>query len=373
MSKTIPDPEEQHVFNDDLLMNRKDLDFVRMRFPRITHIFDNPSLRAEFAKYDKVANGARAKVRVYGLIAVTASTIALIATATSPLWPHAPWTRWLAAVIELSGMIAAIIAIGGIWSGKWKRRWLHSRLMTERLRQWHFQYIVRSPRDIEASCKDEEAIAAFQKKRDILLAQFLMEYKNLDSQLESVINDPLEKIAWLHELQEYKLNNDIFQDVYDAYELLRFEHQYGYAMFKLDSSTDKPFWRFLGWPPSMQWALLSRISSSFFMVALILSAFLICESLFASSEVVETYLRTAAIVVALVGAALRTIQEGLGLDAEIDRYREYRQKISRLHDRFKRSTHYQGRLELMDDLEYASVEEMQDFFRTHQKATFVLA
>jgi len=119
--------------------------------------------------------------------------------------------------------------------------------------------------------------------------------------------------------------------------------------------------------------LLSEISSSFFMAALILSALLICESLFASSEIVETYLRTAAIVVALVGAALRTIQEGLGLDAEIDRYREYRQKISRLHDRFMRTTDGQHRLRLMEDLEYASVEEMQDFLRTHQKAKFVLA
>lgn len=375
MPQATPGPEEEHVFNDDLLMHRKDSEFTRRRFPRIMHVLDNPSLRAEFAKYEKVANEAREQVRVRGFIAVVASTVALVALATRPLWPHSSWTRWPAAIIELAGMLAAIIAIGGLWSGIWKRRWLSSRLMTERLRQWHFQLIVRRGREIEASCKGEEAIAAFQENRDHWLAHFLKGYQgHLDSQFESVVNDPLEKVAWLHEYPSpYEQNSDILRDVYDAYELLRFEHQYGYAVYKLESTTNKPFWQFLKWPPNVQRAVLSGVSSSCFIAALILAALLVCADLFASSEYVEVYLRTAAIVVAIIGAALRTIEGGLGLEEEIERYREYREKISRLHDRFKHTPDDQQRLRLMEEVEYASVEEMQDFLRTHHKARFVLA
>jgi hypothetical protein len=375
VGERTPKPEAEHVFNDDLLIHRGDSEFARKRFPRIMHVLDNQSLRAEFTKYERAANEARDHVRLRGLIGVAASTLALVALATRPLWPQSAWTRWPAAIIELTGMLAAFVAIGGLWSGTWKRRWLSSRLMTERLRQWHFQLIVRRGSEIEASCKGGDAIIAFQDKREQWMIHFLKEHEgHLDSQLESAVDDPLEKIAWLHEHPSpYNSNSDVLRDVYDAYELLRFEHQYGYAVYKLETTTSKPFWQFLQWPPKVQRAVLSGVSSSCFIAALLLATLLVCADVFGSSEQLETYLRTAAIVVAIIGAALRTIETGLGLDGEIERYREYREKISRLHDRFKNTSDYQQRLRLMEELEYASAEEMQDFLRTHHKTRFVLA
>jgi hypothetical protein len=291
------------------------------------------------------------------------------------VWPHALWNRWLAGAFEFGGMVAALIAIGGLWSGKWKHRWLTSRLMTERLRQWHFQLIVRRGHEVEASCKDEASIKTFQEERDRWLEHFLMEYRgHLDSQLESTIEDPLEKIAWLHEdCSKYAYDGTILKEVFVAYELLRFNHQYGFAVCKLESSTIMPIWKFLKWPAKAQRSVLSGATFMLFVTALILSALLICVNLFSEAEALELYLRTAAIAVAIIGAALSTIYEGLGVDAEIDRYREYREKISRLHDRFKHSTEGAQRLRCMEDMEYASVEEMQDFLRAHQKAKFVLA
>lgn len=54
--------EEKHVFNDNLLMHRSDLEFAERRFPRILHVLDHPRLRAEFAKYERIANQAREQV-----------------------------------------------------------------------------------------------------------------------------------------------------------------------------------------------------------------------------------------------------------------------------------------------------------------------
>jgi hypothetical protein len=351
-----------HIFNDDLLLHKGDQDFAQTRFPRIRHVLDNPSLKQEFVKYEWAANKAREWVRILGFIAVAASTVALISLATRPLWPQTSWTRWPAATIELTGMVAGIVAMGGLWLGSWKQEWLQSRLMAERLRQWHFQLMLRRGQEIEASCRGKKAIAAFENDRDQWMAQFLKSYQgHLDSQLESAVSDPAEKIAWLLEHPSpYSAKSDILHDIFDAYELLRFDHQYGYAVCKLESTTNKPFWQFLKWPPSVQRAL-------------ILSGLLVCANWFDLLEHIEIYLRTAAIVVAIIGASLRTIQGGFGVEGEIERYREYRERISRLHDRFKHTCDEKERLRLMEELEFASVEEMQDFLRTHQKARFVLA
>jgi hypothetical protein len=372
---TSVNDEEEHVFNDDLLINEGDLEWAHRNYPRIAHILDHPALRVEFAKFERLASEAKQRVRFYGFVAVDASAVALLALVTRPIWPHASWTRWPAGILELGGLFAALFAIGGLWSGKWKRRWLRNRLMTERLRQWHFQRIVRCGSEVESSCTGRAAMESFKQQRDLQLNHFIGEYKgHSDNELESVIRDPLESIAWLQETSSsYDPKSNTTHEVFGAYERLRFRHQYGFATYKLKAESDEPFWKFLQWPAKAQLVLLSGLSSTFFTIALILSALLICGDFFAYSENLEVYLRTAAIAVAILGAALRTIQDGLGLDADIERYREYREKIGRLYDRFKNTNDTDHRLRLMTDLEYASVDEMQDFLRAHYKARFVLA
>lgn len=368
-------PNLVHVFNDDLLMGENDPQFAKEQYPKINHVLDDRSLREEFAKYDRAANEARERVRVFGFTTIGASAVALVALATQPVWPHVVWMRWIAAVIELAGMLAAIVAIGGLWLGSWKQRWLKNRLMTERLRQWHFQLMVRRGREIEASCKGQDAVAAFQKEHDRWLAYFLKDHQGkLDSQLESAVNDPVETMAWLHDRPTpYDNGSEILRDIFDAYQLFRFDHQYKYAIHKLESTTEKPFWRFLSWPPAVQRAALSGASGSCFVNALICSVFLVWAHLFGADEQVELYLRTTAIVIALLGVCLRAVQEGLGIEREIDRYKEYRERISLLRDRFKNTSDEKERLHLMEEFEVVSVQEMQDFMRTHQKAKFVLA
>lgn len=180
-----------HVFNDDLLMNETDLAYARLQFPKIIHVLDHPQLREKFAKYEKEANKARDCVRALGFAAVILATLALLVVAIKPIWPHAPWTRWVAFVIESGGIFAALIAAGGMWLGPWKCRWLESRLMTERLRQWHFQLLVRRGQQIEASCDGPSAVANFETERGRWLEGFLREHEGkLDSQLESLVDEP---------------------------------------------------------------------------------------------------------------------------------------------------------------------------------------
>jgi hypothetical protein len=149
-------PAHVHFFNNDLLMNdaskagKSDLEKARERFPEIVHVLDCPALREKFAEYEKDANDARKRVRALGFTAVLSVAISLIAIATKPiLRPEAEWTHWVGALMELAGLIATIIAVSGLWLGDWKRQWLESRLMTERLRQWHFQLLIRRGKALE--------------------------------------------------------------------------------------------------------------------------------------------------------------------------------------------------------------------------------
>lgn len=184
----------------------------------------------------------------------------------------------------------------------------------------------------------------------------------------------MEKFAWLHEhVTSFSPNSRAFSDISDAYEILRFDKQYGYALAKLKTTTSEPFWRFLKWPLLLQRALISGASSACFAAALVCSAILIVGYETGLDETWEIRVRTLAISVTVIGVALRAVFDGLGLDSEIDRYREYRSKTALLWDRFRRSLDPDERLRLMMEFEYTSVEEMRDFLRTQLKAKFSFA
>jgi hypothetical protein len=379
-SEPSPIPAHERVFNNDLLMNddsvrkKTDLQKAKEQFPEIIHVLDCPALREKFAAYEKEANKARERVRALGFAAVLSVTAALIAVATKPIWPHTSWTRWFALLVEVGGLVATIVAVSGLWIGDWKRRWLESRLMTERLRQWHFQILLRRGHEVESSCKNPGAAAEFEKARAQWLNDFLNAYEGkLDSKLELLANEPTHVETWLHNpATHYSGNSQVLRHVFVAYERLRFDHQRDYAIYKLKKSTDKPFWEFLKWPATLQLAALSGVSSFCFICALVCSAILVYDHAFGIPENVETYVITGAIVIALIGAALRAIQEGLALDKDIERYNDYRGRTSQLCDRFEHTTESKERLHLMEELELASVDEMKGFLRTHHNARFVL-
>src|ERR1039458_9748538 len=367
-------PTHEHVFNDDLLMHDEDVAYARSRFPEIIHVLDYPRLRKRFAAYETEANQARDRVRSLGFTAVVSAVLALMSIAPKPVWPHAPWTRWFALLIELGGMLSGLVAAGGMWLGPWKRRWLESRLMTERLRQWYFQLLVRRGQQIEASCNGENAVAAFNQERDRWFDDVLKAYEGkLDSRLESLANEPNQVSAWLHDpATVYGSKSAVLPQIFLVYGRLRLDHQYAFAVYKLRKVTDQPLWRFLKWPANRQSVALSGLVSACFVGALICSAALIYGHAFGIAEDVELYVRTGAIVAALMGGALRTIQEGLALDQEIERYSDYRGRTAQLRYHFNHCTEAKERLHLMAEMELASVDEMKAFLRTHYQAGFVL-
>jgi hypothetical protein len=383
MNSNIPDfaahsklHPEGRVFNDDLLTNPGDLEYAKSQFPEAFHLLDHPDLRSTFATYEKAANKARAWVRWLGFLAVTSGMIALLSAATEPLWHHLKYEEALTVVFELCGLLAAAVAGGSLWLGPWRKRWLESRFMTERLRQWHFQLLVRKGSEIEALLGQPtpKSLETFKAERKKLFDGFLHDFvRKLDSRMDTLANDPDFAGDWLHQPPtNFSNNSRALGHVFEVYRRLRFNHQYDYATHKLSESTDRPIWQFLKWPLLRQESAIRGWGSFCFIAALLCSIVVIVNRYFEIKPSIAPYLGGATLSLAIVGIALRTIQDGLGITKDIERYRDYRGKVRRSLLCFEESIDQHKKLRLMEEMELAVVDELRGFLRTHRNAAFVL-
>ncbi len=364
------------VFNDDLLTNPGDLEYAKSQFPEAFHLLDHPELRNTFATYEKEANKARAWVRWLGFLAVAFGTIALLSGATEPLWHHLKCEEALTIIFEFCGLGAALVAGGSLWLGPWRKRWLESRFMTERLRQWQFQLLVRKGSEIEALLGQPTAAALekFKAERKKWFDEFLQDFVGkLDSRMDSLMSDPNFSSDWLLQpATSFSKNSPALNHVFEVYRRLRFNHQYDYATHKLSESTARPPWQFLKWPLLRQESAIRGGGSFCFIAALLCSVGVIVNRYFEFKPSLTPYLGLATLAIAIVGVALRTIQDGLGITKDIERYRDYRGKVSRSLLCFEQTNDQHKKLQLMEEMELAVVDELRGFLRTHRNAAFTL-
>lgn len=369
-------PLEARVFNDDLLTNAGDLEYAKKQFAEIFPLLDNAQLRGVFATYEERANKAKSWVRRLGLLAIFFGFAALLSAATEPLWAHTRYARSFVIIFEVCGVIAALIAGGSAWLGPWRKRWLESRFMTERLRQWHFQLFIRRAKPIEAAFENDgsESWKRFRMQREIWLNDFLHDYATkLDSRMESLAHDPDVANEWLHARAEiFKHNSAGLPALFDAYRRLRLLHQYDYVTHMLAPANEHSFWELSKWSLLRQEAFLGGAISSCFSATLICALGVISNRLLQLAPALDPLLASLTLVIAITGVALRTIKDGLGVTPEIERYRDYRGKIRRMLFQYDAARDQQTKLVLMEEMELAAVDELRGFLRTHLDARFIL-
>jgi hypothetical protein len=162
-----------HRFNDDLLINRGDLDRAQMAFPHVAHVLDHPSLRDEFRRFDVPANAAKKRGRVAGLLAIGMGAVSLVIAAATPMYRGSPHIWVFGLIAALLGVASIFIGFGGVLYARAKRRWLCNRVMTERLRQFHFQSFVCRWREIAASLNGTTAAKDYSDQRQNWFHTFL--------------------------------------------------------------------------------------------------------------------------------------------------------------------------------------------------------
>ena len=370
----MPTGKEGHRFNDDLLANDGDLDSARKLYGDVLHALDHPELRAMFKTYNDAADAAKRRSRAFGYAAIGLGTAALLIAALTPLFHDAPLgvLRVVGFLASVAGIAGVAFALNGVLFQKAKTEWLDNRLMTERLRQFHFQTFVRRWPDILASLGDDKARAAYAQKRDVWFTQFKARFEGkLGAELHSARSEEGDGQVWLHPEPAGAPPPEArarLQPLFDAYRQLRVMHQLGYAGFKLHDAGGIG----LSTAPA-QAALFSNAALICIAVVVGVHVVLAVGMLFGYTALIKAdWLHVTAIGFAIIVLAVRALEEGLQPKREIERYRQYGSAIRAMRDRFDAASTPDAKLVVMHDMERLVVDEMRNFLRTNEEAKFVM-
>ena len=231
-------------FNDDILSAPEDRELAAGKYPTVLHVLDHPELRDFFGQYDAPAKRAKRNGRIFGFLAIGVAFAALVmASFEHLLHPSAAsasfadrlgdWPSLLALVAAGCGLAGILIGGVGVLYAERKRRWLHQRLVTERLRQFHFQTFVCRIPEIQKSLRNEEAAAAYLLSRSLWFDELKAKFSGkLDTEFAKMSDEHGETDLWLHDGQPeadsgHKMKG--LDPLFAAHRQLRIVHQIEYV------------------------------------------------------------------------------------------------------------------------------------------------
>jgi hypothetical protein len=369
---------EDHRFNTDLLINPGDSDCAAAAFPRLRHVLSHTALQEAFTRFDRLANTAKRKGRITGLLAIALGIASLMIAAATPK------LQVLGFVAAVCGVSSIAIGLGGVLYAGAKRRWLCNRLMTERLRQFHFQAFVCRWREISVSLAEPEAGASFEAQREVWFNRFMGSLAGqVDAELTDLLDDDTAAKCWLHpqsRLPDADEEVSNLMELFAAYRAMRIMHQLHYANHKLRAGQN-----LFAWSPRLQDLIFSYTTLVcillIFGIHMWIALSIAIGTHISSLDPVLFHFESAGngidvhIVViwtAIVALGFRALQEGLQPEREIERYQHYRAGVRAVRDRFDISVSPAEKLEVMQEMERLVFDELRNFLRSNHDARFII-
>ena len=383
-------------FNDELLLSKADRELAQKTFPNVFFALDHPELREEFQRVDGKAVRAKNTSRRIGFAALIFATISLLTFPIEPLikgiWQHADayqtMFRYLTILGAFIGFLALFFGNLGLGFGKFKRNWLQQRLITERLRQWHAQYLIAHAVEIATVISTGEGLDAFQNKRSVAFQRFKRSFiDQIGSEYakytissaasfsgQSVADPSAQNAFWIEETwakdaasKADKALQDPLKEVYRAFEETRMRGQIQYTNYVLSADG-----KFLSSPPK-QIHILGNLSYVLVILAFMANfAALISAVWIKPFEGWPSVLSSMAIAFAIVAVGVRATLEGLRPERETRRMQFYASALNHAQKSFDAARSHGKRIEAMSMLERASYDEMVEFISSNEKARFVL-
>jgi hypothetical protein len=360
-------------FNDDLLLADEDQKLAAQSFPELLYALDFPELRTLFLRYDAPSTLAKGGRRRAGIVAIMLGVIALLGAASEPLLFSLPpfILPILGGLFAGLGIVSVVIGAFGVFGTRSKKEWLCGRLMTERLRQLHFQILVCYATSIMNSMGDATARAQFHITRQRILSSFELDYAgHLSGKLNDVLADNAEEEFWLlsKDAKSTVAQGRGAEEFFSAYRLLRFEHQIQYANYKLRQEGLGSAIRQVGILSQTSVVCILLVFVLHFVIALSLLTPMREWLAFAEGPWMHVFV----VWTAIVALAARALEEGLQPTREVERYTRYRSLFARLLYHFDHTSVPAERLQIMREAERAVYQEMRVFLKTNHEARFVL-
>lgn len=382
-------------FNDELLLSDADRDLAKASYPNIFFALDHPALREEFHRVDKLAIKAKNTSRRIGCAALIFATLSLLTFPSEPLieslWPsdasQADMIRGLGVLGAFFGILALVFGNLGLGFGKVKRSWLQKRLITERLRQWHAQYLIahsvsaaRAARsDTDRTAWLDQRAHAFARFKRSFIDQVGSEYtKFTDASAaaysgQSIVDPKANNGFWIEKdwakaaaTKPQKDEEEPLSELYRALEETRIRGQIQYTNYVL--SSDGKFWS----SPSKQLHILGNLSYILVVLAFIANFVALIAGVWQDFPINWEILSSLAIAFAILAVGARAMLEGLRPQRETRRMQFYAAAINHAGDSFAKARTHNKRLEAASLLERASYDEMIEFISSNERARFVL-
>jgi len=373
-SKVAIEIDNTEKFNHDLLMEVKDQSLAKDAYgDRVFEVFDFPELRDVFSVYESNANMLKRRARRVGVSAILMGTCALLIASAEPLYHHlgSTWTEIAGGLSAALGLLAVLIGSWGLWFAGIKESWLCYRMMAERLRQFHFQAIVRLLPEIEIDFR--ENTSQFKEARKAQFASFLARHEgSLKRQLGRILADSSNDECWMIDESDSEFPEGLSQELPDllrAYRDLRIDHQLDFTRLKL-LKEKTPF-------SSSDFSIYSSLE--FISLCSLLTALVIDIAIAVSLAGLAwpglldvSGIHVLAMWGVVIALSSRALMEGLQPDREMERYHRYATEIERSKEIYERSEHLSEKLSSMRELERQSYLEMAEFLRRNYEARFVI-
>ena len=374
------------LFNSDLLIDDKSREHAYRRFGAAAWMVDHEALREWFIRYDAPANIAKRRSRSWGVVAVVLGLIALMIASGALVFHPTPddplaltVALWMNGIAVLFGIGSAVVGLFGVLFAGAKKTWLHSRMITERLRQFHYQHIIVHLTEAFEVVSDEtvenRSCQVWAARRDAALERVTATLiRAPDAYMINLIGDGHEgrtiddaKLVWVDEIEPLSSVNwpadapHPPMALLDAYRDFRIRYQRDYAAQRIASASLK-----------RQITVLRHGTLIAVLTVFLLHLLLAAVQMIDPHHISSTYMHLGIVWLAFIALAFRALDEGLMPDHEIARYRDYRLEMDSILARWDSATMINDKVALMIETERASFREMVSFLRAHADARFVM-
>lgn len=374
-------------FNDEFFLNEEELKRMQTRFPLVGFAFHTPKASELFVRIDAEARKAKTAFQRYGLLTVVLALSALLLAAIEPVFIvpavhngalRESSAKVIALMAGVAGASAVVVGWAGLGIGRRKYGWIKCRLIAERLRQWQAQFVCSHIPQILAASRSPQVKAQYIATRDASLTQFEADHVvNVGARLASLLDangtnrsPPL----WVehslesgarHTLTVAAEDKPALAELFEAFDRIRFRAQVEYTEYMRGDGS-------LRTHPHTQHRVLSVAGYGCIIAVLVFDLAVIAGVLGDLQLLKNPLVHLLVIAAALLGLALRVLEDGLRPGVHVARLEGYLEEASRARERFRHSENVSDRLAEMRALEESAAREMIGFLKAAASARYVL-
>lgn len=352
--------------NDDLLVDASTRNFIRTNRSALLRVLDFPLLRDSFLVHDRRAAEARRASRATGLASVLMMGLGVMLAAATPLLDNVLAQKTASAISATFIVLGGCAALWHLLVSRQKMNWISNRFWAERIRQFHFQFLLNNIGEAAVAMRDDAALAVLTTKRERALLEFLQGTKYTSERIRELEQDLGEARVWLDPAWNAEPRKPDSSPELD--ELLE-------ALYRLRIQIQDSYARLKGLPgarsPGTLAAAFKWIGDlcSAMVVAVAMCA--VIATLAGAAQSVLVPLWVAIGVLSAAGLMTRALDHGLQSSLDQARNEWYLAAVEHAGVRF-RDSKTAGRMQALRETERLAYQELRRFTIAHMRANFLM-